>query len=117
MVSRNLECPPRGTESAGPGELVAGAGGALLLLATFLPWFGVDSAVQLPGRDEATTVRGVGVSAWHAFAAIDVVLLAVAIVAICLLALPFLGLRVALLRWPSRSSRRDWSARSSWSTG
>ena len=70
---------------------MAGAGGALLLFATFLPWFGVDSAVQLPGRPEATTVRGVGVNAWHAFAAIDVVLLIVAVAALALLALPLLG--------------------------
>ncbi len=79
--------------SPGPGEFVAGAGGALLLLATFLPWFGVDSAVQLPGRSEATTVRGVGVNAWHAFAAIDVVLLIVALLALALLVLPLLGVR------------------------
>ncbi len=74
---------------------MAGAGGALLLLSMFLPWFGVDSAVQLPGRDP-TTVRGVGVNAWHAFAGIDVVLLVVAVAALCLLFLPILGLRAAL---------------------
>ena len=81
--------------SPGPGELVAGAGGALLLIATFLPWFGVDSAVQLPGRAEATTVRGVGVNAWHSFALIDVILLLVAVAALGLVALVFVGLRPA----------------------
>jgi hypothetical protein len=84
------------SRSPGPGELAAGAGGALLLLAMFLPWFGVDSAVQLPGRADPTTVRGVGVNAWHAFAGIDVVLLVVAVVALGLMLLPLLGLRAAL---------------------
>ena len=69
-----------------PGELVAGAGGALLLISTFLPWFGLDSAVRLPGR-EAVTVRGDGVSAWHAFAFVDIVLLLAALAALALLAL------------------------------
>jgi len=82
--------------SPGRGELAAGAGGALLLLATFVPWFGVDSAVQLPGRAEPTTVRGVGVNAWHAFAGIDLVLLVLALAALALLVLPLLGLRSAV---------------------
>lgn len=72
--------------SPGAGELVAGAGGVLLLIATFLPWFALDSAVELPGRPGGVTVRGEGVNAWHAFAVIDVVLLAGALVAIALLA-------------------------------
>ena len=73
-----------------PGELVAGAGGALLLISTFLPWFGLDSAVRLPGR-AAVTVRGDGVSAWHAFALVDIVLLLAALAALALLALRPLG--------------------------
>ena len=73
-----------------PGELVAGAGGALLLISTFLPWFGLDSAVRLPGR-AAVTVRGDGVSAWHAFAFVDIVLLLAALAALALLALRPLG--------------------------
>jgi hypothetical protein len=73
----------------GPGELVAGASGALLLVSTFLPWFALDFAVELPGRPGGTTVRGEGVDAWQAFAAIDLALLAVALAA---LALPLLGL-------------------------
>jgi hypothetical protein len=53
----------------------------------FLPWFGLDSAVALPGRPEGVTVRGEGVNAWRSFAAIDVVLLVVALAAILLLML------------------------------
>jgi hypothetical protein len=75
------------------GELAAGAGGALLLIATFLPWFGVDSAVELPGRPGGTTVRGEGVDAWQSFAVIDVVLLAVAVAALLLLVLGVADLR------------------------
>jgi hypothetical protein len=78
--------------SPGAGELVAGAGGALLLIATFLPWFALDSAVALPDRPGGVTVRGDGVNAWHAFAVIDVLLLAAALAAIALLAVrPALG--------------------------
>ena len=71
----------------GPGELVAGAGGALLLVATFLPWFAVDIALRLPHRSGGTTIRGEGVNAWQAFAVLDVLLLITALAAIALLVL------------------------------
>ena len=32
----------------GPGELLAGASGVLLLLAMFLPWFGLDGGCGCP---------------------------------------------------------------------
>jgi hypothetical protein len=69
---------------AGRGELLAGAAGVLLLAATFLPWFGLDSAIRLPGRPGGVTVHGEGVSAWQAFSAIDVVLLVGASLALAL---------------------------------
>lgn len=49
------------------GEWLAGASGAVLVASLFLPWYG-------------------GRSAWSAFAAIDLVLLAAALVALALLA-------------------------------
>jgi hypothetical protein len=79
--------------SPGWGELVAGAGGALLLVATFLPWFALDAAIELPGRSGGVTVRGEGVNAWEAFAVIDLLLLATALAAIALAALAVSGLR------------------------
>ena len=69
----------------GPGELLAGASGILLLLAMFLPWFAVDAGLRLPGRSDAIIVDGRGVDAWEAFGAIDVVLAAGALLAIALL--------------------------------
>jgi hypothetical protein len=72
------------SRSPGPGELVAGAGGVLLLLTMFLPWFGVDSSARLPdGR--VVEVGGGNVNAWDAFSGTDLVLAAAAIVAIALL--------------------------------
>ena len=46
--------------------------------------------MRLPGR-AAATVRGDGVSAWHAFAVVDIVLLLAALAALALLALRPLG--------------------------
>src|SRR5918997_7043037 len=73
----------------GPGELLAGASGLSLLLALFLPWFGLDGRVRVPGSGEAITVEGRSLDAWEAFGAIDIVLALVAIVAI---ALPVVGM-------------------------
>jgi hypothetical protein len=70
---------------------VAGAGGALLLLASFLPWFALDSAIELPGRSGGVTVRGEGVNAWEAFTVIDVLLLVTALAAIALVVAGALG--------------------------
>jgi hypothetical protein len=73
------------SRTLGPGELVAGAGGFVLLLAMLLPWFGVDSSARVPGSGELVTVSGGDVDAWDAFAAIDLVLALVALLAIALL--------------------------------
>jgi hypothetical protein len=73
------------SRSPGPGELVAGAGGVLLLLTMFLPWFGVDSSARLPDG-QVIDVGGGNVNAWQAFSGTDLILAAAAIVAIALLA-------------------------------
>jgi Restriction Endonuclease associating with ARP len=75
------------TRHPGPGELVAGAGGLLLLLAMFLPWFGLNGRARVPGSGEVITVGRGEVDAWEAFSGIDVLLLLVAALAIALLLL------------------------------
>ena len=77
----------------GPGELLAGASGALLLVAMFLPWFGLDGRVRVPGTGQVISVGRDPLNAWEAFGAIDVVLAAVAVLAMTVLV-------VALLRSP-----------------
>jgi hypothetical protein len=75
----------------GPGELLAGASGFLLLLATLLPWFGIDSSAQLPGTGQVIDVYGNDLNAWEAFAGIDLVLAVAAALAIAALAVGFLS--------------------------
>jgi hypothetical protein len=75
----------------GPGELVAGAGGLLLLLAMFLPWFGLNGRARVPGSGEVITVGRGEIDAWEAFSGIDVLLLLVAALAIGLLVLSLLS--------------------------
>jgi len=72
---------------------VSAAGGILLLVSMFLPWYAVDAAVDLPNRPGGVTVRGEGVSAWEAFSVIDLVLVAVAMVALSLIVARLAGLR------------------------
>jgi hypothetical protein len=71
----------------GTGELVAGAGGLVLLLAMFLPWFGLNGRARVPGSGEVITVGRGNIDAWEAFSGIDVLLLLVAGLAIALLVL------------------------------
>ncbi len=68
----------------GPGELLAGASGLLLVLVMFLPWFGLDARVRLPGTGDVITVDGGNLNAWEAFGAIDIVLVVAALLAIAL---------------------------------
>jgi outer membrane biosynthesis protein TonB len=75
----------------GPGELVAGAGGLLLLLAMFLPWFGLNGRARVPGSGEVITVGRGEIDAWEAFSGIDVLLLLVAALAVALLVLALLS--------------------------
>lgn len=77
---------------------MAGAGGALLLVATFLPWFALDSAIELPGRSGGTTIHGPGVNAWQSFAVIDVLLLVAGLAALALLVASAAELGVARIR-------------------
>jgi hypothetical protein len=58
------------------GDLLAGVGGAVLLVAMFLPWFGKVSpfCTPLPGH-----ACGHNVDAWEAFGFTDVVLFAAAL--------------------------------------
>jgi hypothetical protein len=69
----------------GPGELLAGASGALLLLAMFLPWFGLNGRARVPGTGEVISVGRDNLSAWEAFGGIDIVLALAAALAIAVL--------------------------------
>ncbi|MEA2456159.1 MAG: hypothetical protein QOI45_2421 [Thermoleophilaceae bacterium] len=69
----------------GAGELLAGAGGLLLLLVMFLPWFGLDGRARVPGINRVITVDGGNLNAWQAFDSIDVVLALVAAMGIAVL--------------------------------
>jgi hypothetical protein len=58
---------------------VVGAGGLLLLLSLFLPWYGVDVTVEAL---DGVRVEGEGVSGWSALELLDLYLAAVALLAI-----------------------------------
>jgi Restriction Endonuclease associating with ARP len=73
------------TRRPGPGELLAGASGLLLLLALFLPWFGLNGRARVPGTGRVITVGRDNMNAWEAFSGIDVLLVLVAALAIALL--------------------------------
>jgi hypothetical protein len=63
------------------GRAVAGASGLALMLVMFMPWFGGDQLVELPGVGEVSA-EGENSSAWESFALIDLVLFAAAAVAV-----------------------------------
>jgi hypothetical protein len=69
----------------GPGELLAGASGGLLLLAMFLPWFGLNGRARVPGTGEVISLGRDNLSAWEAFGGIDMVLALAAALAIAFL--------------------------------
>src|SRR5215213_2878468 len=75
----------------GPGELLAGASGLLLLLAMSLPWFGLNGRVRVPGSGEVISLGRDNVDAWAAFAAIDVVQALTAGLGIAVLAVSFVA--------------------------
>jgi hypothetical protein len=63
------------TSRLSTGDIVAGAGGLVLLLSLFLPWYGVD--VSVAGFSASGSV-----DAWEAMSFIDILLFLVAVVAI-----------------------------------
>src|SRR4051812_50071631 len=73
----------------GPGELVVGASGLLLLLVMFLPWFGLDGRVRVPGAG-VISIGAQNLSAWEAFGVIDVVLALAAALAIAVVVVAYL---------------------------
>jgi hypothetical protein len=58
---------------------VVGAGGLLLLISLFLPWYGVDVTVEGLG---GVSVEGEGLSGWTTLELLDLYLAAVALLAI-----------------------------------
>ena len=70
-------------EPARAGALLACASGGLLIASLFLPWFGVDAGVELPGGQSATTEQ-LRVNAWEAFELIDVVLFVAGVLSVAL---------------------------------
>ncbi len=68
------------------GALLAGAGGALLAASMFLPWFGLDVRVELPGDLGTITTENERLNAWEAFAAIDLLLFVSAVLGLALAA-------------------------------
>ena len=56
--ARGLESRAMASRRPGPGELLAGASGLLLVLVMFLPWFGLDARVRLPGTGDVIKVDG-----------------------------------------------------------
>jgi hypothetical protein len=84
----------------GPGELLAGASGLLLLVVMFLPWFGLDGRARVPGSGRVISIDAGNIDAWEAFGVIDVVLalaavLAIAVLVVALVSTPPPGLAVA----------------------
>jgi hypothetical protein len=66
-------------------DVLAGASGLVLFIVMFLPWFGLDEAVDLPGASGTITAEGRGLNAWEAFRYVDVILFLTAMAAIALL--------------------------------
>jgi hypothetical protein len=63
-----------------PGDISAGVGGIVLLISLFLPWYGVS--VNVAGFSASENASG-----WEVFSTIDIILFAIAVVAIALVAL------------------------------
>ena len=60
---------------AGTGALVAGAGGVVLFIALFLPWYSVS--VEFAGESQSADASG-----WEALSTIDIILFLVAVLAV-----------------------------------
>ncbi len=79
-----------GVDRGRTGALVAGASGALLMGSMFLPWFGLDARIELPGERASATVEAARLNAFEAFGVIDIVLLVSAALGIALAIRAFL---------------------------
>lgn len=78
------------------GEAIAGIGGLVLFVATFLPWYGSDA---IDGIDLGVSTD---LNAWQSFALLDFVLAAVAVVAVGFALLALAGSVPDLPRPPGR---------------
>jgi hypothetical protein len=78
------------------GELVAGAGGILLLVALWLPWYAVDLPLPVPAAVARHARSLPELTAWDAFAIVDVLLAAFALLALAL------ALVTAVARGPAK---------------
>jgi Restriction Endonuclease associating with ARP len=91
-----LESPRMAPRRPGPGELLAGASGLLLLGAMFLPWFGLNGRARVPNLG-VIDIGARNLNAWEAFGAIDIVLALTAAVALAYGAVAFVRTPPALL--------------------
>jgi hypothetical protein len=62
-----------------PGELIAAAGGAALLVVMFLDWYAVGGTTKVAGSDLRVSL---GLTAWEAFGITDILLALAALIAI-----------------------------------
>jgi hypothetical protein len=66
------------------GELIAGASGLLLFVFMFLPWYGGEATVSLPGGGDISASVSDNVNAWEAFPFIDLILFLAAVIAVAM---------------------------------
>jgi hypothetical protein len=62
-----------------PGELIAGAGGIVLLVVMFLDWYAAGGRTEFQGQDIEISL---GFTAWQAFSVTDIILALTALAAI-----------------------------------
>ena len=83
------------------GELIAGASGLLLFGFMFLPWYGGEATVSLPGGGDISASVSGNVNAWEAFSFIDLILFLAAVVAVAMAIARALGAMPADLPAPA----------------
>ena len=69
---------------ASRGELIAGVSGLLLFVFMFLPWYGGEATVSLPGGGDISASVSDNVNAWEAFSFIDLILFVAAVIAVAM---------------------------------
>jgi hypothetical protein len=62
-----------------PGELIAGAGGIVLLVVMFLDWYAAGGRTEFQGQELEISL---GITAWQAFSVTDIILALTALAAI-----------------------------------